>query len=883
MSDMREDGPAEPDFAPTGAGGARPENDDPYGAATVAASGRAPGDPQSRSVPDQTAPRLANYEIIGKLGEGGMGVVYEAEQKSPRRRVALKVIRGGQFVDENRVRMFQREAQSLARLEHPNIGAIYESGRTEDGHHYFAMELVPGSTLGEYLAARATPKGLTGEELRFRLELFREIGDAVHYAHQRGVIHRDLKPSNIVVRDAAGNDPGSSRVGMPTVKILDFGLARITDGDVQATILSEVGTVKGTLPYMSPEQARGNPEEIDLRADVFSLGVLLFEMLSGSLPRDTASGSMLDALRSVAEGEIRPLREVFRGTIRLDPDVATICHKALALDPAERYASAAAFTEDVERFLSGLPIQARPASTLYQIRKMVARNRLGTAFAATVVLGLVALAVTMSVLRSSADQARTEAQARTAELERVTAFQGSMLSELDVEKMGRELYADITERVATSLDSTGVAAAEPELRRFGETLGRTNPTDVALRLLDDQVLKRALSTIDADFAEQPLVRAELLETVGSTYRELGMFPAALPLLQESVDTRRRLLGEGHPRTIRALSSLAWLQTDMGLYEEAVAAYRSVLEGWQRLHGEDHSEVVLARLAVGFALNETGRYEEALPYMRAGVDGARRVLGPEDPQTLKGIGNLGALLVRSGDIEAGAPLLQEALSIRRRTLGDDHPQTLMSIYNLSQLFLQSDRLDEALALGREALEGRQRTLGGDHPSTWMAMGSVGQILEAKGEKAEALGYLEAARAGLVATLGQDHWITLEATRGVANLHVEMGRPGEALAVLDAMEKDARRVFVEGNRPRLGSFFITRGRSRTALGDFAAAEADFQQALEVLGDPLPADKRAQRLRTVLVELYERWHAENPTGGYDAKAAEWRERRDKAAPPS
>jgi tetratricopeptide (TPR) repeat protein len=276
----------------------------------------------------------------------------------------------------------------------------------------------------------------------------------------------------------------------------------------------------------------------------------------------------------------------------------------------------------------------------------------------------------------------------------------------------------------------------------------------------------------------------------------------------------------------------------------------------------------------------GRYEEALPYLRAGVDGARRALSPEHPQTLKGINNLGTLLVRSGDLAGGASLLQEALSIRRKTLGDDDISTLMSINNLAQLLFQSDRLDEALVLAREALERRQRTLGGDHPNTLMSMGTVGSILEAKGEKAEAFGYMEAARAGMVEALGQDHWVTLETTRGVANLHVDLGRPGEALTILDGMEKDARRVFIEGNRPRLGSFFTTRGRSRTALGDFAAAEADFQQAVEVLGDPLPTDKRGKRLRTLLVELYERWHVENPTGGYDAKAAKW---RDMAAPPS
>ena len=237
--------------------------------------------PASRSVTD-LPDTIGDYRIVRLLGEGGMGVVFEAEQRSPSRRVALKLMRRGHLVDEVHARMFHHEAETLGRLRHPNIAAIYESGHTPDGHDFFAMELVEGPTLDQWLQRREGP--LTPNELEGRLRLFQTICAPVHYAHQRGVIHRDLKPTNLIVtEDASGGDLGAS--APPSIKILDFGLARITDPDLQAaTMMSEVGVIKGTLPYMSPEQAEGDVDAIDVRTDVYALGVILYELISGHRP-----------------------------------------------------------------------------------------------------------------------------------------------------------------------------------------------------------------------------------------------------------------------------------------------------------------------------------------------------------------------------------------------------------------------------------------------------------------------------------------------------------------------------------------------------------------------------------------------------------------------
>jgi serine/threonine protein kinase len=273
--------------------------------------------------------------------------------------------------DERHRRTFQREAQVLARLEHPNIAALYDSGQTEDGHDFFSMEIVQGPTLDRWIAGR--PPGLDAEELDRRLCLFSTICDAVHSAHQRGVIHRDLKPSNIVI-----DDPVSATIGNPagrtglTPKILDFGLATITDSDLEATTRPEIGIIKGTLQYMSPEQARCDGETIGVRSDVYALGVILYELLVGKRPYDVSQSALAEALRIICEQRPRPLRQFWNGPARLDADLATIVGKALEKEVDRRYASVADLGCDIDRYRTSQPIAARPPSAAIRLRDLMA-------------------------------------------------------------------------------------------------------------------------------------------------------------------------------------------------------------------------------------------------------------------------------------------------------------------------------------------------------------------------------------------------------------------------------------------------------------------------------------------------------------------------------
>jgi serine/threonine protein kinase len=668
-------------------------------------SGAGPTLGRPQSVPATIGP----YRVFAPLGEGGMGTVYEAEQEHPRRRVALKVIRGGQFVDAQSVRLFQREVQTLARLLHPNIAAIYEAGHTESGEHFFAMELVHGSTLDRYVAARTAP--LDEAEIRFRLRLFLTLCEAVSYAHQRGVIHLDLKPSNVIV--PAPDE--SARGRLPELKVLDFGLARITASDAEAvSLVTEVGVIRGTLPYMSPEQVRGESDRVDVRSDVYSLGVILQEMLTGRRPYDVGGVSVVEAIRVISEQAPLPLRQAWPGPRPPDLDLQTIVGKALEKEPNDRYASAAALAEDVERYLDSRPILARAPSTLYQVKKLVRRHRTLVGGIAATLVALVAGIVAATTFglreahqRQQAEQARLDTQA-------VVDFQSGMLREIDPRRMGRLLAADLDERVA--------GADSAHSRPFRAAMDRINTTDAALALIDQNILAQAIATAGTRFHDRPQIHAQLLSSIGDTYQQLGLLDRAEPPLKQAIALYGR---DAAPRLV-ATRILAGVYEAQGRTRESESLYVATLAEQKALLGPDHPEVLQTMDGLAVLYTDLERYAAAESLYAIVVPAARRVLGAEAPQTLSTLGNAAWALTSDGKYEQAESLGVQVLALRRKVLGNETRETMNAANNLAVLYVQTGRPELAVPLYEEDLATSRKLLGDDHPDVLVSMTNLGRL-------------------------------------------------------------------------------------------------------------------------------------------------------------
>jgi serine/threonine protein kinase len=595
------------------------------------------------------------YRIVRKIGEGGMGLVFEAEQREPRRPVALKVIRGGAFVSEETVRMFRREAQTLARLRHPGIGAIYEAGRTEDGRHFFAMELVRGETLDAWLDTRRRPVR-DETEIRIRLGLFVRICEAVQYAHQHGVIHRDLKPSNILILPPKAGDE------VPEIKILDFGLARITDVDVAVTTVhTAAGRIQGTLAYMSPEQTRGRPEEVDTRSDVYTLGVVLYRMLTGTVPVAVEGLSLLEALRAIEERAPRSFRSAIPGGAPRLKELEAIVLKAIEKQPARRYPGAAALADDLHRFLANQPVLARVPSAAYQLRKMVARHRAPFAFGAVLLFVLTTFAVTATY------QARRIARDATS-ARRVAGY------------------------LAALFESGGpgvLAEPGPGVR---------------------EILDRGAAEIRKAFEKDPLSYGRLAGNLGAAYMAGGAFREAGPFLEESHATLAEVLGSDHPETASAAGRLAQHRHAMGRYDEAEALYGEALAGTGPPAAA--AAILAAMGAVARARTDLAsaeaRYREALALLAVETgraSGALRVRAAE---------GLAEALGASGRHTEAVAVGREAVARAEETLGESTPVVGRLVAELSLYYNADGRRDEAFHAASRALHIANDALAGPSP-------------------------------------------------------------------------------------------------------------------------------------------------------------------------
>ncbi len=762
--------------------------------------GPQPSPPEDQTTQETPSPRriptsIGQYRIVRRLGEGGMGIVYEAEQQHPRRPVALKVIRGGQYVDEHHVRLFHREAQALARLRHPGIAAIYESGRTDDGQHFFAMELVRGETLARHLQRRGKDGEVGPAEIRYRLNLFRPICDAVFYAHQRGVIHRDLKPSNVIVgKETAATSPEAP--GAPEIKILDFGLARITDADVAVTTVhTSPGQVQGTIPYMSPEQIIGNPDEIDVRTDSYSLGVILYQMLTGHLPHDVTRLTLPEAARVICEEPPTPPSRVWKGARRLDPDLATIMGKAIEKEPARRYQSVSALAEDVQRYLANQPILARPPSALYQIRKVISRHK--ALFALTAALGvlLIGFSITMAV--------QTERIAR----ERDRASQAR-------DRASQE--AETARQVSGFL--TGLFEVSNPYRGKGETITAR------------EILDRGAERIVRDLQAQPLVQARLMSTIGHVYMDLGLFSDAQRIYDQALTIRKGALGEDHADVGDSLAAAGSVRVQAGKLDEGLESLRRGLEIQERTLSPDHLDIGTTLLALGEGLGRkgdiegaraaleralpilerglgpgsssvarclnnlgnvhyfAGRYADAAAYYERSLRIKENLSGPESAEIAVGLNNLGFLYLTMGDHQRAGPILERSLTISQKTFGAEHSKTASHTHSLGELRRLEGRHLDARPLLERALAIQEKTLDPKDPDLALTLHSLAQTLLALGDRKGAEACFKRCLEIREKALGPDHADVAETLEAYARLLREMGRGSQA----EPLEARARSI-------------------------------------------------------------------------------------------
>lgn len=768
------------------------------------------------SQPDPMIGRtVGHYHITGVIGRGGMGVVYEARQEQPSRLVALKVINPG-VTTEEMLRRFEHEAEILGRLQHPGIAHIYEAGTFDLGagpQPFFAMEYIRGEPLTKY-ADRV------GLGTRDRLSLMVKVCEAVEHAHQKFVIHRDLKPGNILVTEA----------GEP--KVLDFGVARATDSDIQTTTMrTDIGQLIGTIPYMSPEQAGGDPDDLDTRSDVYALGVVCYELLAGRLPYNLARKMVHEAVRIIREDDPTPLSTVNR-TLR--GDVEIIVGRALEKEKDRRFQSAQEFSEEIGRYLNNLPIKSRSPSAAYRVRKFTRRNKVLVGGVAATFIALVAGLITSLILLGEANAAWEAEAQRADELEKVSEFQASQLSGIETEVMGIRLRRDILDQRQAVLQSRGMEDPEIEaaMKELESSLGGVNFTNVALNSLETNIFDRALKAIDEQFADQPLVKARLLQTVADTQRELGLLDAATAPQEDALEIRRRVLRDEHPHTLHSISSMGALLRAQGKLTEAAPYYHESLNTARRVLGDAHPHTLLLVNNMGLLYQVQGHLADAERHYREALAGFRRVLGNEHPHALLSIGNMGFLLEEQGKYTEAESYYREALEIRRRVLGSDHPETLISINNMAGVRLQAKgTFAEAEPYFHEALEGFRRVLGDEHPNTLSAVNNMGELLKAQGRFAEAEPYLREALETGRRVLGDEHPTVLITINNMGQLLRAQGKYDEAEPYHREALETSRRVLGKDHVNTLTAI-NNMGLLFEAQGRYAEAEANYREALDGL---------------------------------------------------
>jgi non-specific serine/threonine protein kinase/serine/threonine-protein kinase len=757
--------------------------------------------------------RIGPYRLLEVIGEGGMGEVWLAEQLEPRRKVALKLIKAGMDTKQV-VARFDSERQALALMDHPAIAKVFDGGSTPEGRPYFVMEYVPGIPIHHHCDDHKL-------STRARLELFIEVCDGVQHAHQKAIIHRDLKPSNILV---------SMVDGKAQVKIIDFGIAKATGSRLtDKTLFTELGAIIGTPEYMSPEQADLGAQDIDTRTDVYALGVVLYQLLTGELPfasHELRSSSYEELRRKLKEIEPpRPStklstlgdaaastatnRDTDPGALRhqLAGDLDAITMKALEKERDRRYGTPSELAQDIGRHLRNEPVVARPASTAYRVRKYIKRHRVGVGLAAGLAVLLVGFAVAMGVQARRTALERDRANREREASDKVAAFLGNMISSSAPEALGEALWKDLRQRVGAARRADGASEAKvaATLASLDDALTGVSPTQTAVHLLDQQILERAGKTVVEEMGSEPRIAGKLEYTLTRTYENLGLYKQAEQHAQRAVELRTRALGPGHPETLEAMSELANVLVREGQFAQAEKLHRELLDLRTRTLGPDHRDTLLSMHNLGIVAEHQGRYTEAEKLTREAWEAEKRVLGPEHPDTLKSMSNLALDCLQLGRYQEAEKLGRDLVEILRRVKGPTDPFTLGAMNNLALVMEAQGHYADAEKLGRELMEAQRKVLGPSHPDALDSMSNLAVVLVQLGRYPEAEKLLQEALETSRNALGPEHPSTLLATSNLGGVYRAQGRFREAAKLLEANLEAERRVLGPEHPDTLGTTY------------------------------------------------------------------------------
>ncbi|MBN2446962.1 MAG: serine/threonine protein kinase [Phycisphaerae bacterium] len=697
---------------------------------------------QSPVAGERPGTKISHYKILQQIGEGGFGIVYMAEQEEPvRRKVALKIIKLGMDTKQVIAR-FEAERQALALMDHPNIARVFDAGATETGRPYFVMELVRGVPITEYCDQHRL-------STRERLKLFLLVCSAIQHAHQKGIIHRDIKPNNVLV---------TLHDSRPVPKVIDFGIAKATSQRLtEKTLFTEFRQFIGTPEYMSPDQAEISGLDVDTRTDIYSLGVLLYELLTGSTPFDSSTlrKAAYEEIQRIIREEIPPLPSTRAATlVATDHDIANrrsvepsvlsklirgdldwIVMKAMEKDRTRRYDTANELADDVERFLNHEPVLARPPSTIYRLRKFVQRYKFGVSvgLVATLVLVLGFAAATIGFVEATDAKRELRIERDAAESARhqaELARAGEQSQRQAAEAHARSAREEAAKSVAVSrFLQDMLATVDPERSRGREVTVRSI-LDEAGTQLDRGVL-----------TDQPDVEASIRATIGRTYEALGFFEAAERHLRVAAAIDSDTHGENAAETLRVRSVLAGLLRSRGRFVEAEQLFREVLTSQLRLLGGEHPDTLATLTGLAIALWRQGKYDEAEMIHRRTLDTQRRVLGPDHVETLRSAINLGTVLQAQRELDEAEEVLREALTRCRKLLGDEHPETLTALNNLGLVLEARRKRAEAEALFREAFDRDRRVLGDSHPNTRIALNNLLRMLRSQSKWSETRPFVE----------------------------------------------------------------------------------------------------------------------------------------------